>query len=287
VSYCSGDVFGGNVVRDYTDSKGQPVTQKGLVNAQSALDWVKTQVKTGALASTFDELVVMGCSAGSIGAQLWADQVTSQLKWKKAAVVPDSYAGDFPDGTMGPLVYGYGFCTSGFLSSDLQTKCDKQQLTLQDIANEYMVKNTKIPFAYLQSKTDSVQKAFYESVAVSMNASSKTITPAQFYMDVNTIFGGYNQLPNFVTYLVDGDHHCFTNQDLYYQATTLGPNGIAQEPMMKFTSTQKMHEWTSLWPLDEAGISDTQCSGNQGSSSANDLTYCDTTVVPKHYEQHY
>ncbi|RYY82395.1 hypothetical protein EON63_13415 [archaeon] len=45
----------------------QPVVQKGLANAQSALDWVKRQVASGVLASSFADLVVMGCSAGSIG----------------------------------------------------------------------------------------------------------------------------------------------------------------------------------------------------------------------------
>lgn len=31
VSYCSGDLFGGDVVRDYTDSAGVPVVQKGFL----------------------------------------------------------------------------------------------------------------------------------------------------------------------------------------------------------------------------------------------------------------
>jgi hypothetical protein len=93
VLYCSGDVHGGNVVRDYNDAAGQPVVQSGLKNVQSALDWVKGQVKAGNLAGTFSNFVVMGCSAGSLGAQLWGSELLSQLSWKQAAVVPDSYAG--------------------------------------------------------------------------------------------------------------------------------------------------------------------------------------------------
>ena len=74
-------------------SPGVPVTQKGLANTQSALDWVVKAQQTGDLTSTFSELVVMGCSAGSMGAQLWGNQLLKTLSWNRAAVVPDSYAG--------------------------------------------------------------------------------------------------------------------------------------------------------------------------------------------------
>lgn len=102
--YCSGDVWGGSVVRDYNDADGNPVTQTGLANAQSVVDWVQSQQQSGALASTFSKLVVMGCSAGSIGAQLWSTPILNILKWSSAAVVPDSYIGVFPEGTQGPLI---------------------------------------------------------------------------------------------------------------------------------------------------------------------------------------
>ena len=74
---------GGNTVRDYDDSNGEPVQQKGLANGQAVLDWVKEQQEIGTLEADLTDLVVMGCSAGSIGAQLWSNQITSTLKWKK------------------------------------------------------------------------------------------------------------------------------------------------------------------------------------------------------------
>jgi hypothetical protein len=46
------------------------VTQKGLENSQATLNWIIEQQKTGALATVLSDLVVMGCSAGSIGAQV-------------------------------------------------------------------------------------------------------------------------------------------------------------------------------------------------------------------------
>jgi hypothetical protein len=65
VMYCSGDIFGGNVVRDYDDKAGVPVTQRGFKNAEASLDWIVGQQAAGNLASTLSNLVVMGCSAVS------------------------------------------------------------------------------------------------------------------------------------------------------------------------------------------------------------------------------
>eukprot|EP01040_Poterioochromonas_malhamensis_P016298 gene16298-18471_t len=210
VSYCSGDLFGGNVTRSYNDKKGQPVVQVGLFNAQSAVDWIKQQMKNGGLASQLSEFVVSGCSAGSIGAQLWGNEATKQINWKHAAVIPDSFAGVFPDGSSGPLIYNFGFCSSGFLSTEFYQRCINQQLELYDIVMEYIAENPSIPYNFIQSKIDIVQHSIYTAVAVSTDTKPIILTSEEFYKRVNTIFGLYNQgdltrqaNPNFVTYLVD------------------------------------------------------------------------------------
>lgn len=102
--YCDGSVWTGDTVRPYKDSNGEFVTQKGLANAQSVLDWVKSQQSVGSLAATFSSLVIMGCSAGSIGAQVWSSPILETLSWTEAAVIPDSYIAVFPDGTQGTLL---------------------------------------------------------------------------------------------------------------------------------------------------------------------------------------
>lgn len=285
VSYCSGDVFGGDVVRPYNDKDGVPVEQRGLANVQSALDWVVSQQQKSLLSPVLSELVVMGCSAGSVGAQLWSNQVVSSLKWSTAAVVPDSYAGVFPDGSMGPLIYSYGFCNSGFLSDDLQKKCDAQTLTLQDIDLEFFARTPSVPVNFIQSKVDIVQQSFYIAIGVTTNNTQKTINPTEFYTDVNGIFGGmYNpNLKNFVTYLVDGDHHCFTNQDLYYTADAKGPNDNGET-----NSEVKMYEWVNPLPLANGGQISSVCEGSlQGAVGRDDNTYCSSTVIPKTFTEAY
>ncbi|CAE7623932.1 unnamed protein product, partial [Symbiodinium microadriaticum] len=284
VLYCSGDIHGGNTVRPYDDSAGEPVQQKGIANGQAVLDWVVLQQQTGKLAATLNDLVVMGCSAGSIGAQLWSNQITSAVKWNKAAVVPDSYAGVFPPGSQGPLVYNYGFCSSGFLSEALYQKCMSQELTLQDINMEFIANTPTVPTSFIQSKTDSVQMSFYVAIGVTTPDSSASITPEQFYTDVNIIFEEYNKNYNFLTYLVDGNQHCFTPSSVYYTADAVGPkdDGMTNAGPM-------LSEWTGLYPLSSGEDVNTVCEGDMQVSrvAANNQTYCDSNYVPKEFVENY
>ncbi len=284
VLYCSGDVHAGNSTRPYTDRQGGEVSQVGLLNSQATVDWVKSQIAAGNLASTFSQLTVMGASAGSLGAQLWAEQVLKQLNWKQAAVLPDSYAGVFAPGSLGPIIYDYGFCESGFLSPALYTKCINKQLDLIDMGLEFQANTPTVPWGYLQSKTDVVQLAFYIALAATTRSEPVLITPNDFYNGVNSIFGTYNAVSkNFITYLVDGDHHVFSNQDLYYHADTMGPRDSG-----KSTDTEMLYNWVNHFPLRENQSVNTRCDGTlQGSKERADNTYCSNNVSPKNYVEHY
>lgn len=282
--YCSGDIWGGNVTRDYNDSAGVPVIQKGLANGQAVLDWTLRQQELGFLAPSLSSVVVMGCSAGSIGAQLWSNQLVTQLAANRVAIIPDSYAGLFPDGTQGPLVYEYGFCSSGFILTDeLLTKCNNQQLTLQDLNSEFFAADGAVPYAFIQSKTDNIQISFYESVARSFGIIPAKITPEDFYTGVNSIFEGYNVYKNFVTYLVDGSQHCFTPYDNFYTADAVGADDSGADG-----TYEMMYEWSAKMPLDHKESIDTVCEGDieeNGQTSSGDITYCDIELVPKEFTE--
>lgn len=286
VLYCSGDIHGGNVVQDYVDSNGEPVQQKGLANAQSALDWVANQQHNGNLSAELTSLVVMGCSAGSVGAQLWSAQVTKTLKWKQAAVIPDSYAGVFPPGSQGPLVYNYGFCSSGFLNKALYAKCMNKELTLQDINMQNIRDSPEVPISFIQSKTDIVQMSFYVAIGATTPDTSAFITPKLFYNDVNAIFEEYNAQSNFLTYLVDGDMHCYTCDPLWYTADAMGPVDGG-----KSNAGPMLADWAGMFPLADGEQQSTVCEGEAVSSSAvsavNDEVYCDANLVPKSFTEEY
>jgi hypothetical protein len=122
-----------------------------LQNAQSVLDWTKSQQDLGFLAPKLSSLAIMGCSAGSMGAQIWAVEVLKTLKFDKASVTPDSYAGVFPPGTEGPLMYDFGFCGSGLLmTADLYNTCMNQTLLFRNYVRESISSFPTIPYAFIQ-----------------------------------------------------------------------------------------------------------------------------------------
>ena len=281
-TYCSGDIWGGDVTQPYNDRNGNPVVQTGYANGKAMLDWIKVQQNSGALASQLTNLVVMGCSAGSIGTQLWADTVLGTLKWSHAAIVPDSYAGVFPDGSEGPLIQSFGFCQTPLVSNDLKSLCVSKQLTMKMIMEKNLANVKNIPYAYIQSKVDEVQMSFYVSVGITTNTSSM-ITPLSFYARTNEIFGAYNLNKNFITFLVNGDHHCYTNQDLYYSTNGLGHEN--NDGLM-------LYQWINTLPLEAKSIISTECTGEvlkdtvlQTSKKivdvTKDCTFCSSSVYPK------
>jgi len=201
VLYCSGDAHVGNVVRDYSDSKGEAVTQMGAVNVQMTLDWIKSQTS---YLTKFNELVLMGCSAGSLGVQAWSHEVLSQMKasygYDNAAVVPDSYAGVFPPGTQGQTIKGFGACTADALNNapELVELCNEGELTLQEMSDYAIDRNEDVQFAFLNSKEDEVQIAYYVAIGATFPNTSAVITPEEYFIDINVIFGGYADKSNVV-----------------------------------------------------------------------------------------
>ena len=97
------------------------------------------------------------------------------------------FIGVFPEGTQGPLIYDYGFCTSGFISRPLYEQCINQNLTLQAIDNEFMSLMPSVPFSFIQSKVDNIQISFYESVGRTFGIPSR-VTPEEFYNLTNIVF---------------------------------------------------------------------------------------------------
>jgi len=278
--YCSGDVWGGNVTQPYTARGGETVTQVGIVNAQMTIDYVKQQQQKGYLPSTFSDLLVMGCSAGSVGAQLWGNIILETFAATRAAVIPDSYAGVFPEGTIGPLMRSFGFCSSSvpkLLPSVLQQQCDQGTLTIQQVvANRLLA--TPFPYAFIQSKVDDVQQSFYWMVGITAHV-DPVLTPHQFYGDVNGIFGNYNRDAAFLTYLVDGWQHCFTDTDVMYNTSAIGKDTAneANAPLPLLPA------WLASFPVEASSNASSVCVGarEHGADVGSRDRYCSSSVVPK------
>lgn len=130
----------------------------------------------------------------------------------------------------------------------------------------------------------SASRAFYMSVGESMNATA-IITPSQFYDDVNLVFSWYNKNnANFITYLIDGDQHCFTPLDLVFTADGLG----AADNNSANNTGITMIEWLNEMPLSDDETVDSLCLGTlQSSPSIPDNTYCSNNIVPKEFVEEY
>lgn len=146
---------------------------------------------------------------------------------------------------------------NGFISAENLAKCEAQTLTIQDIENEFMDATPDVPFAFIQSKTDTVQMSFYVSVGLTTPNTTAAITPESFYDDVNAVFEEYNGHDNFLTYLVDGTQHCFSPYNLFYTA-----DGISAEDNGAAATQEMMYEWANHFPLAESESESTVCEGD-------------------------
>lgn len=176
--------------------------------------------------------------------------------------------------------------SEGFINAENQAKCEAETLTLQDIDDEFIGATPDVPFAFIQSKTDIVQMSFYAAIGVTTANTSAVITPELFYEDVNAIFENYNTHENFLTYLVDGDQHCFSPLNLFYTA-----DAISAEDNGEKATQEMMYEWANHFPLGSNASEATVCEGEvqttKGMGAVNQQTYCSSEVYPKEFTEDY
>jgi len=279
--YCSGDLFAGNTTRPYTHG-GEPVTQFGQENVHATYEWIKAQQEAGNFPAKFTDLVVMGQSAGSIGAQVWAGEILQFIGYEKASVNPDSYLGVFPPNSQGPLIYNFGACGAGNISAlhipdYLYQMCLNETLTLQNITAYWLSAFPDVPFGFIESKADTTQISFYSALAISIG-DNPILTENEFYNRANAIMEMYNVYDNFVVYLVDGSQHTFTPNKLYYEA---GPDGPRQKDPK--TGQIMLDVWVPDFPLSSGDTAMTICDGKDEEDI--NPKYCDENLVGKTYTQ--
>jgi hypothetical protein len=102
VPYCTGDVHLGNATTEY--APGLTIQHKGSVNGTAALDYL-TATFPGAT-----DVVVMGESAGSVAAPLYAGLVSDRLPDARITVLANGSGGtpDLPDDLSGRMMAAWG-----------------------------------------------------------------------------------------------------------------------------------------------------------------------------------
>lgn len=266
--YCAGDAFIGNgSLEDF----GTPYPQKGLANGLAARSWALANFGAVELTS----FVISGFSAGAIGAMTWADTLLGALSYKQAAVLLDSYAAVFPPGTQSRTLKRWGACDTPFWPAEMRSKCHNVELTVHDVLAMAMAKYPTVGFASIQSKADGTQLSFYQGVARSYGLAQEAgITDPQFYNASNRIFGNFSSnFANYVVYLVNGDLHCYTNQDAFYTAS---PAGSDQSSL---SGQWMLYEWVEDFVA--LGPVASQCDGPVLGGGAESASYCDRRLAAK------
>jgi len=272
VLYCSGDLHVGNVTRDYDDSRDSGVLaqQFGAINTRAVLNWIKAQNL-----GTLQELLVSGSSAGAIAVQTWNPVLLSEIMYKHAAVIVDSYVGVIP--CQGHLIVGFGACNTdifNYYPNYLKRKCDQKWLEMWDFVPSTFVSHPNVAFLYLQSKYDAVQIEFEAGVAATCIEDPLLIDQESFYAWSNEIFEQYSVYKNFQVFLVDSSHHTYIINNAVYTATTKSQVGTGGGP--------KMIDVINALPGLPQNTIVSQCNGaasnrNQFSGTA----YCDSGYLPR------
>ena len=222
------------------------------MNARAVLDWTTQQQQNGLLADPLSELVLSGTSSGSMGVQIWSNEILSSLKWERAAVIPDSFLGVFPEGIFRELSEEIlAFCDIELLPSDLREKCYDKKLELQDVLLRFASNHPSVPFAFISSKADATQFSNYQTEA------GGEVTAEDMYNDMNKLLAIYaEQMPNSLVYLVDGDHHAFIPKGVYYTADARGPTDGGHS-----TDGTILQEWVEQFPLQPGATAHSICEG--------------------------
>jgi len=216
VNYCSGDMFMGNITQGYMfEGTASNATQRGFVNANAAIQWAKSRF--GFVDAHLDRLTLMGCSAGSVGMQIWAQHLLAVFPASSREVVLDSYVGVFPPGSQGHILKNFKACEVQFLSKKVRTLCRHGTVTIQDVVLEVISSPefADVRWVYINAKTDQVQQDFYKLIAVSGPGNWWDLIPfgpRRYYMLVNEVLLRYRQAAklDFQVFLVDGGYHCYT-----------------------------------------------------------------------------
>jgi len=243
IHYCTGDVHSGTttdtwIVPNHTQwglpQAQQTVHMNGFNNAMSALQWARTNFGS----QTLKSLAVMGSSAGSLGAMIWAGYALRMFPHEQAAVVFDSCTGYFPVGTVPYLFKSlWGSCyTQAFINganSVQATECEGGNADIASLPSHLVAAFPQVPFSVLESKEDHIQIRFWNDLVRTFQLEGvQQLDGPGLYAGMNDIFAknkAASKSNNYVVYYAAGNYHVFTNYDKFCTTTTEGedgPNGL-------------------------------------------------------------
>lgn len=170
------------------------------------------------------------------------------------------------------------------MPDSLKEACRAQNVTLQDYVEQMITEHPTIPFTFLQSKEDIIQRAFYSAIAASFKQPA-LISTEVFYKEVNQIFERYAAHKNFMSFMVASSQHCYTNLPYFYKADTAGRNGKGLSWFGNGETAQKLVDWAGRLPLMLGGNISTACFGSvENATAAKGTDYCDVKLAGRVFD---
>lgn len=210
VQSCSGDLHAGN-----TDK------YRGYHNTLAVLNWAKSNMDL-----KLTSFMMMGESAGALGAQLWAHKALRMFQYQEATVVADSFFGIFTPGFAGKTAKAWNYSASLLnWPPALEWRLKDGSITIPDVMSNSIAAFPNVAFASVNSKTDVVQIEFFKMTALSFGRLDCLLSCGRkdvFLNKANGILRMYNKYPNFVSFLLDGDRHVFISEDTPMPHSLLG-----------------------------------------------------------------
>ncbi|KNC77334.1 hypothetical protein SARC_10201 [Sphaeroforma arctica JP610] len=248
-NYCSGDLFLGNttMVTNSSDSEGENSTIhfRGVQNTLEVFGYYDRHLQgLNETNPTSHRLSVSGCSAGSLGAQIWNDYMVQNYRAERTLL--DSYIGMLPE-YFGVFVRNLGSCQVGEdilgWTEEMVAVCNAGGLYSFEnyVYGPFLKSHVGYPSGYLGSFDDATQKLFYVlSSSDDYESGVLSFAPAfgESQKFTSTLFGildNYTDINAASTYyLVDSAMHCFLPRESLYNATlTTAPHG-GEQSMLEY-----------------------------------------------------
>lgn len=244
---CSGDFFLGSTQRRGSD--GSVYNQCGGNNVLSVLNWMAIQVRAGTAFAPIEDLVIVGMSYGSIGAQFWANYIISYLDYPmRSAVVLDSFVGVFPL-PIGKLLAEFGACELPLWSDKYKAECKSAELALYRFVSDQLQTSPNIPFVFIQSSADSVQLSTYNNLAAEHN--SNAIGNDDFATTAFQRFEKYSVYSNFLLYMINSNVNGYFGSSYLFTANYDGESALSLSAYDTDADlwTDSLNKWLGHLPL--------------------------------------
>jgi Pectinacetylesterase len=199
---CTGDLYAGDSIRTYASADGRSVSvhHRGHVNATAALDWAFQHVPRP------DRVVVVGCSAGSIGSILHVPGIIERYPDARVAQLGDSLGyllgrpGDMPPWRRYALLPDWLPAVRAL---------GRARLTMPRLYDAVAGSYPGSTFGQVNFRQDAVQRAYFAAAGG---------RPQDFD---RVLLGNLAEIrgaaPNFRSCLLDGSGHCALSSGEFYR----------------------------------------------------------------------